>query len=101
MKRRVFRGAALACILALSSFYSIAQNFPTKPLYMVIPYAAGGGADIVGRVIAQKVSESLGQPIIIENRAGASGNIGAAYVAKSKPDGYTLLFTGPNHSTNV
>lgn len=101
MKRSIFRGVALACALALPSFYCIAQNFPTKPLHMVIPFAAGGGADIVGRVIAQKVSESLGQPIIIENLAGASGNIGAAYVAKSKPDGYTLLFTGPNHSTNI
>ena len=68
---------------------------------MIVPFVAGGGADIVGRLIAQKVSEDWGEQIVVENRAGASGNIGAAFVAKSEPDGYTLLFTGPNHSTNV
>lgn len=79
----------------------MAQKFPDKPVRMIVPFAAGGGADIVARVIAQAASESLGQQVIVENRPGASGNIGAADVARSKPDGYTLLFTGPNHSTNI
>jgi tripartite-type tricarboxylate transporter receptor subunit TctC len=101
MKSVFLRRAALACALSLVGISAMAQSFPDKPIYMVVPFAAGGGADIVGRVIAQKVSESIGQQVIIENRSGASGNIGAAHVARSTPDGYTLLFTGPNHTTNI
>lgn len=78
-----------------------AGNYPAKPIRMIVPFAAGGGADIVGRLIAQKVSDQWGEQIIVENRAGAAANIGTAFVAKSEPDGYTLLFTGPNHSTNI
>jgi tripartite-type tricarboxylate transporter receptor subunit TctC len=101
MTSSFFRRAALACALSLPSIFCMAQSFPDKPIYMVIPYAPGGGADIVGRLISQKVGASLGQQVIIENLSGASGNIGAAHVARSKPDGYTLLFTGPNHTTNI
>ena len=92
---------AAAMLIAFSGTAFAADGYPAKPIRMIVPFAAGGGADIVGRLIAQKVSEEWGEQIIVENRAGAAANIGAALVAKSEPDGYTLLFTGPNHSTNV
>jgi tripartite-type tricarboxylate transporter receptor subunit TctC len=91
----------VTCCLCVLSGIVASEPFPDRAITLVVPYAAGGGADIVGRLIAQKVSEGLGQQMIVENRAGAAGNIGASYVAKSKPDGYTLLLTGPNHTTNV
>ena len=91
----------LTCFLSLFSGIVASEPYPNRAITLVVPYAAGGGADIVGRLIAQKVSEAIGQQMIVENRAGAAGNIGASFVAKSKPDGYTLLLTGPNHTTNV
>jgi tripartite-type tricarboxylate transporter receptor subunit TctC len=63
---------------------------------MVVPFPAGGNADLIAREIAQALTEKLGKTVIIENKAGAAGNIGGAYVAKSKPDGYTLLFSTPS-----
>jgi tripartite-type tricarboxylate transporter receptor subunit TctC len=70
-----------------------AQTFPVKPMRIVVPYAAGGTSDILARQIGPKLSETLGQPVIVENRTGANGNVGADYVAKSAPDGYTTLIT--------
>lgn len=78
------------CALALSCA-AHAQTFPAKPVRMVVPFPAGGPTDIVGRTIAQKLSESLGQPVVIDNRAGVGGVIGTENVAKSPADGYTLL----------
>ncbi len=69
-----------------------AQDFPTKPIKIVVPYPPGGGTDVLARLVAQKLSDRLGQPIVVENRTGASGSIGTDYVIKSPPDGYTLLF---------
>jgi tripartite-type tricarboxylate transporter receptor subunit TctC len=70
-----------------------AQNYPTRPVRIVIPLSPGGTTDVPGRIIAQKLSETLGQQFFVENRAGAGGTIGSDFVAKSRPDGYTLLLT--------
>jgi tripartite-type tricarboxylate transporter receptor subunit TctC len=80
--------AALACL----SSPAPAQDYPAKQVRLVLPFPPGGGSDIIARVVAQKLTASLGQPVIVDNRAGASGNIAAEIVAKSPADGYTLLF---------
>ncbi|MES2786091.1 MAG: tripartite tricarboxylate transporter substrate binding protein [Pseudomonadota bacterium] len=79
--------------IALTTFSAIAtaQAWPAKPLEWVVPYPAGGGTDIVARTLGQAIGETLGQPIVINNKPGAATNIGADYTAKSKPDGYTLM----------
>src|SRR5712692_2621976 len=82
--------AVLACAL-LSAAY--AQPYPAKPIRLIVPYAAGGTSDILARQIAPKLNEAWGQPVIVENKPGANGNVGADFVAKGTPDGYTLLLT--------
>jgi tripartite-type tricarboxylate transporter receptor subunit TctC len=81
----------LGCALLLVTGSAAAQNFPEKPVTLVVAFPAGGSADLVARAVAQQMSESWKQPIVISNRAGASGNIGAEAVANAAPDGYTLL----------
>ena len=81
----------LMFIVALVASGAAAQSYPTKPVRLVSPYPPGGANDILARIIGQKLGESLGQQIVIENRGGATGNIGAEYVAKAAPDGYTIL----------
>jgi tripartite-type tricarboxylate transporter receptor subunit TctC len=78
----------LLCLCATSAF---AQQFPLKPVRWIVPFPPGGATDIIARIVAQKMSESWGQPVIVENRAGAAGAIGSDAVAKSAPDGYTIL----------
>src|SRR5499427_4002868 len=72
---------------------ALAQSYPSKPIRVIVPYAAGGTSDILARQIGPKLTEAWGQPVIVENKAGANGNVGADFVAKSAPDGYTLLLT--------
>jgi tripartite-type tricarboxylate transporter receptor subunit TctC len=84
---------ALALAATLASSLALAQSYPTKPIRLIVPYAAGGTSDILARQIGPKLNEAWGQPVVIENRTGANGNVGADFVAKSAPDGYTLLIT--------
>jgi tripartite-type tricarboxylate transporter receptor subunit TctC len=79
---------------------STAGTFPSQPIHLVIPTGAGGITDILGRTLAEKLGAILGQTVIVENRTGASGVIGSAYVARAKPDGYTLLMSYPSHTVN-
>lgn len=76
-----------------------AQSYPSKPIRMIVPWPAGGGSDIVARILTQKMTEQIGQPFVVDNRGGAAGTIGSGMVAKAAPDGYTLLFG--NTATNV
>ena len=88
--RRLTCALALAlCAVAPASAF--AQAFPSKPVTLVVPFPPGGGTDTGGRVIAEQLSRRWGQPVIVENKGGAAGQIGADFVAKAKPDGYTLL----------
>ncbi|HEV7822544.1 MAG TPA: tripartite tricarboxylate transporter substrate-binding protein, partial [Burkholderiales bacterium] len=84
--------AIAATAVALSPVAVLAQAFPAKPVRMVIGFPAGSSSDVVGRLVAQKMSEGLGQQVIFENRPGAGGNIGAEFIAKSPADGYSLLY---------
>ncbi len=76
---------------------AMAQTYPNKPIRLVLPFGVGGLVDVPGRIISAKLGDAMGQPIIVENRAGAGGTIGSEMVAKSKPDGYTLMITSPTH----
>ena len=77
-----------------------AQTYPTKPIRTIVPFPAGGGIDTVIRILAPRMSEALGQPILVDNRSGASGTLGTEIVAKAPPDGYTLLATFSSHAQN-
>lgn len=94
--------AALAATIGLTSASGTAHaaGYPEQPITMVVPYSAGGGADNAARIIAQGMGEVAGQSVVIENKGGASGAIGAAYVARAKPDGYTVLFDASAFAIN-
>jgi tripartite-type tricarboxylate transporter receptor subunit TctC len=83
--------AVVGVMTALSSHMAWAQNYPAKPITLVIPFPPGGGTDTGGRILAEQLSKKWGQPVVVENKGGAAGQIGADMVAKAKPDGYTLL----------
>src|SRR5882757_1820336 len=88
------RQLALAtALLALTTGSAFAQNYPNRPIRVLVPFAAGGAVDTLARLVGQKLSEGLGQPVIIENRPGAGGNLASDVLAKSPPDGYTVLQT--------
>lgn len=79
---------------------ALARSFPTKPIRRVVPYAPAGGTDVLARNVAQKLSESMGQPVVVDNRAGADGVIGSEFVARSPGDGYTLMIASSSHAIN-
>lgn len=92
MKRRLLVAAAAAASLAIAPAGAMAQAYPTKPIQVIVPFAAGGPTDALARILAARMSETLGQPVLIDNVAGAGGTIGVNKAAKAAPDGYTLLF---------
>ncbi len=97
--KRAWRGLG-ACVLVLL-LGTHAHAYPDKPLHLIVPFPAGGGADSLARLVMPKVAQALGQPIVIENKAGAGGNIGAEHVAQAPADGYTLLYgTNGTHAIN-
>ena len=110
-----FRTAVLAAIVAISVVTPVqsafAQNYPTKPIHLIVPYPAGGGTDFFARLVGQKMSELVGQPIVVENKPGAATNLGADFVANASPDCYTMPLgdvastipasTSSSHSTRL
>jgi tripartite-type tricarboxylate transporter receptor subunit TctC len=92
------RNVLLAFLLA--ALPALAQDYPSKPVRIIVPYAAGGGTDTVSRLMATRLTSTLGQSVVVENRPGASANIGTEAVAKAAPDGYTILITAPNFATS-
>ena len=92
MTRRFLLTAAFGLALAASAQ---AQEYPTKPIRIIVPYPAGGSADLLPRIFAEKLSAKWGQPVLVENRPGAGGNVGAEFAYKAEPDGYTLFATAP------
>jgi len=89
-----FRATAMAAALAFVAMPAAAQDFPSRPITLIVPYAAGGGNDVMARVAAEKMSKTLGQQVVVENRGGAGGSIATRQIAKSPPDGYTLGLGG-------
>ena len=101
MTRKLLIGV-LGVLLCFNGFaFAQAPKYPNKPIRMVVGYAAGGGSDIMGRLIAQQITEAMGQPIIVENRAGAAQNVAAEYVARSPNDGYTLFMSSAALGINI
>jgi tripartite-type tricarboxylate transporter receptor subunit TctC len=97
MLQRHLPRIALAAALVVAAGQSLAQSYPTRPVRVVVPLSAGGFADVPARIIAPRLSNAFGQQFFVENKPGAGGSIGTDFVAKSKPDGYTLLFSGTPH----
>ena len=89
-RRKFLNLAAGAVALPVLSHVARAQTYPTRPITMIVPLAAGGGIDVTGRVLAGRMRRSLGQPVIIENVTGGDGNIATARAAQARPDGYTI-----------
>ena len=93
--------AALSCAFALVACTAAAQTFPSKPLRLVVGYPPGGGSDAIGRVVAQKLGDQLGQQVVVDNKPGANGNLGAELAARMPPDGHNLLLISVAHAINT
>ena len=94
--------AAATCALAVAfCANAFAQAYPSKPIKVVVPYSAGGVVDLIARAVGDRMSQAIGQPSVIENRIGAAGAIGTEAVARSAPDGYTLIVASPSHTVNI
>jgi len=94
-------GSALACVCAgVVNAQSAADRYPDKPIKIIVPFAPGGSVDVLARVVGQKLQDSWGQPVVVESRPGASTLIGTTAAAKAPPDGYTLIISVSNHTTN-
>ena len=98
LTRAILAGALIFSTLLSST---LASDWPTKPIKLVVPYAPGGGTDILGRMIARKLGDALGVTVVVENRPGSDGSIGTEIVARASPDGYTLLIDGSSQAFNV
>jgi tripartite-type tricarboxylate transporter receptor subunit TctC len=95
--RQLCRVALLSCFLGVTASAALAQAYPNKPIKLIVPFAPGGFTDVVARILGQKLSVSLGQSFVIENKAGAGSTIGTDFVAKAAPDGYTLVMVSTTH----
>jgi tripartite-type tricarboxylate transporter receptor subunit TctC len=100
MRRREFLTILGGAALISPATAGVADAFPNRPIRLIVPYPPGGGTDIVGRVLGEKLSASLGQPIVVDNRGGAGGVLGTEIAAKAAPDGYTLLLVPTSHVIN-
>ena len=97
--RRMSLALGFGLLAAATGTAASAQSFPDRSITMIVPFAAGGSTDVVARIVAQKMSEDLGQQVIVQNVAGAGGNLGADNVARAEPDGYTICSSGLTTST--
>lgn len=99
MNRKTFLAAAIGAALSIAAGAALAQPYPAKPITLVIPFPPGGTLDTVGRALAQKLGQQMGQTIVVDNKPGGAGTIGAMAVKQAKADGYTLLFSPSTHTT--
>src|SRR6478752_1963146 len=100
MKQKNLLKFVAAALALFAGSLAWGQGYPTKPIKIVVPATTGGAIDVIARVLADKMTASLGQPVIVENRPGASNNLGTDLVAKSAADGYTLVIVASSHATN-
>jgi tripartite-type tricarboxylate transporter receptor subunit TctC len=100
-RRRLLHLLGGAAALPLSIRFAPAQTYPSRPVRIIVGFAAGGATDIAARLVAQSLSERLGQPFVVENRPGAGGNLATEAVTRSAPDGHTVLAAGVNDAVNA